>query len=399
MKALQESVALEAPRAIDTWQTVTAAVLMSAASAAIFLLLPMLIGSMVDDLGLSEQQAGYTVSSYFAGYMLVCLSGYFWIRQVNWRRLAMLGYGLLLAGLLTCGWSNANMLLVSMFVAGVGAGILLGLGVTVISDMTNPDRIFGLQMLAQQALPASLLFALPALLPADASFAALTTTIALVLAATAIAALGIPTTGRKQNTVRTLAFRWRLHWRVVVVLVAIGLYFTALSAVWAFVERVADARGIIAEDIGRALAIALVGGAMGGIVAAVIAGRCSRAKVLLASSLTFLLVFWGYNTAFDLALFVLISVAFSFSWNVCMAFQQGLMASLDTGGRFMVLVPASISAGAMLGPAVGGLLVGSGGYTLLLGVMGVALVVFTVPFLICPAAARCGVGVPKVDIK
>ena len=48
---------------------VVSASVMAAAGAAIFLLLPVIIGSTMDTLNLSEKQAGLLASSYFGGYL------------------------------------------------------------------------------------------------------------------------------------------------------------------------------------------------------------------------------------------------------------------------------------------------------------------------------------------
>lgn len=357
---------------------------MSAASAAVFLLLPVIVGAMVDDLGLSQQQAGYTVSSYFGGYTLVCLSGYFWIRKVSWRKLAIVGYALLVFGLLASGWVSAGLMLIVLFMAGVGAGILLGLGVTLISDMENPDRLFGFQMLSQQVLSAILLLLIPILFSAIIPFKALMLFIAVSLACTGLSIIGVPDKGiRKSNSVQS-AFSWQQHWPVLMSLVSLGLYFSALSAIWAFVERFAVSQSLSAEQIGSALGIAMLGGAAGGLLAVVLAGRFKRRYVLLCTSVIFVGVFAGYGLNFTAWVFTVVTVTFSFTWNICMAFQLGQVAALDLSGRYSVLVPAAIAAGAMIGPVVGGTIVELWGYKTLLLSMSFALLVFTLPFLWVP---------------
>ncbi len=372
---------MQSARSLNHWFTVLSAVSMSAASVAVFLLMPMLVGSMVEQLGLTEAQAGYRLSSYFAGYTLICLSGYFWIRRFNWQYTAALAYLLLILGLLMSGWVDTTLLYLTLFIAGAGAGALLGLSLTLISDMENPDRIFGWQMLAQQSLPAVLLFILPLVLADNAGFHNLVVVIVVALSLTLFSLKGIPSAGNKSTEISTGGFEWHQDRKVLFMLVAVGLYFTALSGVWAFVERFADAQGIRAEDSGFALALALVAGAVGGIVAAVIAGRVSRAAILVVLSITFILVFSGYATDFSFWGFLIASMTFSFCWNVCMAFQQGLIAELDVRGRFMVLLPAAIAAGAMLGPGLAGYLISVSGYNVMLGVMGIALIVLTLPFV------------------
>jgi hypothetical protein len=55
-------------------RAVFAASTISASGSAIFLIMPLLIGVASEDLGLSNKDAGFVASSYFSGYLLICLS-------------------------------------------------------------------------------------------------------------------------------------------------------------------------------------------------------------------------------------------------------------------------------------------------------------------------------------
>ncbi len=77
-------------------KSIIAAATMAAAGAAIFLILPLLIGLLVDYRGLSEQQAGVLASTYFATYLLSSVSAYFWIHHVHWRGASVIAYLLMI---------------------------------------------------------------------------------------------------------------------------------------------------------------------------------------------------------------------------------------------------------------------------------------------------------------
>lgn len=80
---------------------------------------------------------------------------------------------------------------------------------------------------------------------------------------------------------------------------------------------------------------------------------------------------------------------FQIGWNFGVAYQLGLIATLDLSGRFTVLVTAFAATGAVLGPALGGVLAaGTEGYTgpIVLGVAatGASLLIY----LWCAAQRR-----------
>lgn len=366
--------------------TVLSVVSMSAASVAVFLMMPLLLGNMMDSLNLTEEQASLRFSAYFAGYSLICIAGYFFIRRVHWQRLAILAYSLLLFGLIMSGRVNSMWLFFTLFVAGSGAGILLGLSVTLISDMKNPDSVFGWQMLAQQSLPALFIVTLPYWLPQPHNFSTLMWVVSLALSTTAFSILGIPARGRDVNQSVQAGFNWSRDKHVLLMMLVVGFYFAVLSGVWAFVERIGNRQGIPVNDISLALGVALVAGAFGGLTAVFGAGRITRKKLLLLLSIVFVGVFSVYQLEMHFILYLFAGMVFSFSWNLCMAFQQGLIASLDHRGCYIVLLPAAIASGAMLGPVIAGMLIQTAGMNFMLLAMSASLLCLSIPLMAAPGA-------------
>ena len=63
-----------------------------------------------------------------------------------------------------------------------------------------------------------------------------------------------------------------------------------------------------------------------------------------------------------------------------LAYQMAIVASVDTGRRFSVLIPAAQAIGAMVGPLLGGWLVAAAGYVELLAVSAALVVGATMIF-------------------
>ena len=179
-------------------KVIFAASTISAVGAAVFLILPLLIGAATESLHLSTERAGLVASSYFLGYMLICLTGVLWIHRVNWRVTSTSGFVLLVVGLVISALtSDYQVVLCGMFVAGCGGGVLFGLALCVISELQDPDRSFGVKLVAEQFLGAALLFSLPFFIENGGGFRALTLTTALVLGGFCVVSFWIPAKSKK----------------------------------------------------------------------------------------------------------------------------------------------------------------------------------------------------------
>lgn len=357
---------------------------MSAAGAAVFLLLPMLVGSAIDDLGFSEEQSGYLASSYFAGYMLSGVSAFFWIRRVSWRELAVAAYVVLALGLGASAFlTGLYSLAIALFSAGCAAGALFGLGVTMISDTAKPDRNFGLVLATQQLLAAVLLFTLPDLVIVPWGFQGLNLVLAAVLLMLAPSAMWIPH-GIQQATVNDAITSFtvsRSSKGVWFGLAALTLYFAALSGVWAFVERLANTYGLTTSQVGGALAIAMVGGVLGGLGAVVTGRRWGRKIPLIAPTILFAGIFLFYSRGFQVTGFTLATFLFLAAWNYVTAYQMAIISDLDRDGRYAVLMPAAQALGAIVGPATAGRMIYDFGYQPLLWVAIIGIGLSILPFV------------------
>ena len=89
------------------------------------------------------------------------------------------------------------------------------------------------------------------------------------------------------------------------------------------------------------------------------------------------MVAWGYSQPVAWAQYTALAALLSFAWNFVLAYQMGIITGLDVGGRYAVLIPAAQAGGAMAGPALGGSLLSAGGYSLLLMVVPVGILIAT----------------------
>lgn len=364
--------------------SIAAASMISAAGSAVFLLLPLLLGGAAEALALDDERTGLIASSYFLGFLLVCLSAPLWIRRLNWRRVGWAGFGLLSGGLVAGAYSdNYNLLLTAMALSGIGAGTVFGLAICVISDTREPDRNFGFKLVAEQVIGAALLFMLPVFVTPIWGFKGLMLCLALVLGLLALAIPWLPERGAQRDSNRTgVSVGAASSFPVWVALTALMVYFAGLSGLWAFVERLAADHSISAEAIGQALSIGVIGGGFGALAAGLLADRFGRVWPLLGSTLALggvLAIYAGPLTALS---FTLGTVLFSGVWNFGLAYQMGIVVSLDRKGNLSVLISSFLSLGAIIGPALAGMLISGADYGNVFIFTGVAMVVGLVAFLV-----------------
>ena len=338
---------------------------MGALGALVFLALPMLVGLMIGERGLSEQQSGLVASSYFATYFLSSSSSYLWINKIPPRKIAGIAYLCMATGLGSAALAtNAWQLAFCMAVAGLGGGSLFSLATTIISRRPEADRDFGWLLATQQLVAAGFLFA-----SADWS---------LQIALACISGIGffmlasLPGIAAKERAVSgpggavTQSTPQSGVWAALAILM---INFMALSALWAFVERIGATGGLDSSALGSALSLSMLAGLAGALLVTRVADRWGRQIPLWSSATAFALVCAGYELEMSWLLFLAVTSMLSFTWNFALAYQMGVVALLDGRGRYSALIPAAQSAGAMLGPVLGGALVTDGQYTELLWVV------------------------------
>jgi predicted MFS family arabinose efflux permease len=346
-------------------RTIIAASTISASAAAIFLLMPLLIGVSSDELNLSSEKAGFIASSYFGGYLLICLSAFFWIQKVNWRHASIVGHALLILGVLFgVNLADYGLILTAFFIAGCGGGILFGICICILGETDDPDRYFGVKLTAEQFLAAILLFSLPRFVTSAWGFSGLGISLACVFIVLGFSTRWLPKSASKILTVDTKSVHKSANLRVWIGLVCLMIFMAGLTGVWAFIERMASSNDITTIEIGWALSLGVIGGGGGAFAAAIIGDRFGRAVPLLCSLTILSLVLFVLNSKFSVFTFTLCCIGLSGLWNYSLAYQMGIIASLDKGGRLTVLMSSALALGAMLGPAIAGLLISGDDFAL-----------------------------------
>ncbi|MEO2172921.1 MAG: MFS transporter [bacterium] len=360
--------------------------LATASAALMFLLLPFVIGWISDQFHLDEQQAGLIVSIYFGGFLVTSVIAYFTYGKVTNLATMQLGYMLLVPGLVLCGLATSLVLLsVGLAICGIGSGLLYGTGVSIVSAHPESERAFGGMVATQQVLALALIYCLPVWVYPNYGYEACWLVLAVIVAITALSSpwVSYADEGADQHS------QVGSSKSAVLGIVSLLFHFCLLSAVWAFVERLGVDRGFATQDIAISLALSLVGGLGGALIAAIIGDRFGKLYPHLVSAAAFLVAFYFLALSSEWVDFLLSVIVFSAAWTYCLSYQMASIGNLSH--RMAVLIPGVQGIAAMLGPPLGGWIISQSGYTNMMISASLVIVISSIAFCYQPR----GAGLPQ----
>lgn len=364
-----------------------AACWLSAAGALLFNVLPAFLASAGLRYALSDEQVGWVGSSYGAGFALIAMTSFVWIARCNWRAAASLGTALTAFGFAACALApRYPVLLAGMLAAGLGAGILYTVGIAVVAENHEPDRAFGIKLAVETFVGVAMLIVLPGLIAVRWGFPGVATAIAAVAGLCGLLALRRTPVRREAGTAagdstglgpvaEASSQRW-LSW---LGLAGLLVFFGGIAALWAFLERLAPTFGLSGQTAAHVVLATLIANACSGVAAALMGDRWGRvpplAIAMLLALVGVLILAFGRGTvayaAGALLTYGMLSTPLSY--------QMGLIASADATGRIASLIPAALSLGGAIAPAVAG--------SLLTGASYVPLYAFTAGTIVAGLAA------------
>jgi len=363
-------------------KAIVAACLMSSAGSIVYLISPVLVGSAIDTLGLSSDQAGLLIASYFAGYTIITISAVAWLHKVNMRAAALVSSLAFIASLVI--GTTASTLtgaIVTMLVGGAGAGMLYGISITIVSQSHDPDRYFGFALAAQLLLGSTLLFAGPAYIGPNWGYSGILAATALFVALTS---LGIPWTPRAVTGTAISDQGADSGVPIASILTGIGavlVWFTGYSGIYAFIERIGVDGGLSGHQIGLVLSLTIATGLTGALGAAWLGDRYGKVRPHIIGAVGAVITVLLLLGRPELVRYSFAIIFLTLSLNFWLAYMLGGVAAIDTSGRFAVLVTAALGVGATIGPAIAGGLIANSNYLPMLAfslvaiMMGLAIIV------------------------
>ena len=334
------------------------------------LVLPAMIGTLVDETLLGETRAGWSASLNFFGGAVAAGVMALRMHRLDLRRVAYLAFALAAVGDIASAFSaNHPMLFLAIrLVAGIGAGAAYTVVVAAFARLPDVDRGYGLFVTLQFIVSGVGLYLLPvysATLGVEGMFLSIA---ALELGSFALLrhlpgqALPDDATGGRKTELHVL-----LSWATLLGAMGFAIYEAANTAQFTYLERLGVSLALSDQQVGTALLIASLAGIPGAFAIVLLGGRYGRMAPLslgVGLSLCGLLVLMAGGSFGN---YLLGASLIGFSWAFCLPYIQGLLASLDPRGSAVAAGSASSTIGGSIGPGVAALALAGGSYSRVLG--------------------------------
>ncbi len=348
------------------------------------LVLPAMVGVLVDNAGMSESSAGWSASIHFLASAIVGLLMALRVHHVNLRQVATyaLAFAVLadLASALTAGETTA------FFAARLIAGFMLGAtyvaSVSSFARFDGYERGFGLFVTLQFIISGLGLYVVPVYadeLGATGLFGLFAALDGLAL----LLARFLPSENASREARGDAGSELKILLTASAFFAIIGfaLFEAANNAQFTYIERFGVAIDVSDKQIGVALLIASLIGIPGAFSIVIFGQRFGTLGPLvfgMAIAIAGLLVLIN---AESYGAYLFGSCCMGFSWAFCLPFIQSLLATIDRKGSAIAAGTSFSTFGSALGPGIAAIVVAGGNYAnvfmLSIGLFVITLALFT----------------------
>ena len=328
------------------------------------LVLPTMVGALVDYAGFSESEAGWVAAVGGMGGALAAIVIALRIRHLDPRWLAVIGLSALAV------FDGVSMFVTNLPVpvflgfralSGVGGAAAYAAVMATIASMPNSERGYGVFMMLQFGLSALGLYALPLVLPSIG-----VTGMYAGAAALAIVALSqVPAVAGRTATVSepAIEFHMLIKPAALLAMLAIGLFEASNNMHFTFAERLGVSLALDDYRIGQILSIATVLGIPAAFAVVWLGDRLGQVRPILVSlAISVFALAWLLDTS-DTAAYIIAMCALSVAWAFGMPYFQAFEARLDPGGSVVVAGGFFTSVGGAAGPALAAIYVAPDDYS------------------------------------
>jgi len=349
----------------DHPRTIAAAVIISIVGNAVFIGMPMLVGSMAETLGFNEQQLGWLASADLMGIFVASVVASLMVNRLNRQMLAYIGITVAIAANFASTVFHAfELLFITRIISGLGGGLCYALGVATLAGTHHTARNFSILLFGLVAVNALELYTFPAISDAwgvNGIFRFFC--IAFVL--TYFFVHWLPSSNKEANKEKATNKnhlngveipRW-VPWFC---LVAVAFVYINVGAFWAFIERLGVDANLSDDFISNTLALGTLFTLTGCVIATWMSNRYGQSKPLIAAfilmtSILFLLAF-----KVNAMSYVIAATVFNFCWLFIDVYQLGTIGNIDHTGRYATLVPGAQGLTQSISPAIAGYILAEG---------------------------------------
>ena len=327
------------------------------------ILMPLIVGGVVDHYGFSEQQAGLIASMEGLGLVLGLLVGAQWVRRLPWTRMLLIGLAAYSAvNLASAGIQGLAPLAGARLLAGFCGGSVFAVVNAALGDNRAPDRAFGIGQ-SVQGLMMFAAFAAAPLLPEGRLVESLFCLFAAAALLLMLCLLRFPDRGIEAPPAAVAEQSRSRRPLIWIGLLGGLLYYAGVFGFWDFLERIGLAAGLEPNAISLALGASQIAAVAGGILAAIASDRFGRIAPLALALTGQLAVLWLLAGQFALPSYVVGACLYQGLYIIATCYMLGVIAKLDEGGKYVVVMNAVLGVGVALGPSIAAALIRPGDYS------------------------------------
>lgn len=333
--------------------------------------LPAVVNALAGKIGFSHAEAGQIVSSNGYGGILGSIIAIFVVKKIPWRIVMIVVLSGLFVVDITTQWlrnmgeSAYGIMLLWRFLGGVLGGISVGIAFSVLARLHHSERAFGLLLFIQFSIGSIVIYVLPtienwlneyAVFYVMASFVALSLMFIFWLPSLEI------TTEKKYRTVFSTNFCY-----VVLVLIAIGLYQMAASAIWAYAGLIGTEVNIESDKVSLYIASTGLLGLLGAMLPMLTGDKSFRLYWVLSGVLfSFISVIMLNFSSLSIYFYIVAIAILFFSWPAVLSYLLAMTADFDASGKLSSIAALVSSVGLASGPLLGASLLDNNGFSWLL---------------------------------
>ena len=354
------------------------------------LVLPAMVGVLVDNAGMSEQAAGWSASANFMASAVVGLLMAIRIHHVNLRKVATWALAIaIVTDLLSAFSAGTN---VMFFAARIGSGVVLGAtyvaAVTAFARFDGFERGFGLYVTLQFIVSGLGLYVVPVYadqLGAEGLFGMFAVLDAIAL----LFASRLPSEKAAENKAPEASSELKILLSVTAIMAVLGfaMFEAANNAQFTYIERFGVFLGISDHKIGFSLLIASLIGIPGAFSIVVVGQRFGTLGPLVFGMLIAIVGLVILMTSETYTMYFIGSCCMGFSWAFCLPFIQSLLATIDRNGSAIAAGTSFSTFGSAFGPGLAALIVADSAYSNVF-LMSIAMFVVTIVLFVVSAKGR-----------
>ncbi len=323
-------------------------------------ILPILIGAIVDELDLDRSMVGWITFSNIGGLAIGGLSATLLIGKIRLLHLIRLGcVGLIVFDLISGACSTAHSLLLIRFCSGIAGGILYASSLASFSAIQDSIRAFSIYIISYATVSGITLFSLPYFISLYGFQTGFYTLAFMALISLAFSSVILEfESGLKAKDFSTLHSLFKNKY---VVLSLLSYFLSQLGGgvMYTYIERIAKEAGQSSEFIGFVLSISAILSDGAAFAVIKIGNRYGQkwpmSIALLLMALSMAALFYSEYAV----MFLIGSSLTGAFWSVLIPFFQQMQGRFDLLGRVVTIGTVVNMAGRASGPALAALYLGN----------------------------------------